>query len=641
MAQGDVFNLEYNLVTAAGVTLVKGSSTVKFEDKVAPTFVSATSSAKTTTNTLKLTFSEPVDFSQATVAINGKYATLTADTDLNSVIATFADSMTAGQSYTAQVLNIKDAAGNILTPNPVSTTFTVQADANAPVVTDVKVVRDSLIEVTFDKAMNTSTISATSLKVVDPNLNNTNITQGTVTAKPNTGNKTFLVPVTALPFNAQGQFTGLISVANTVQDASGNNIVATTKSVSVTKDATNPSVVSASYKKLTSYGTVPTANGSIVVEFDEELASGVTTGVLVYDQDGNEVASPFTTATVSSTNAKELVLVLDAAKVTSTTKSFTVVLPAGTGTDKAIGANKSNAKTVTVDVSAGPVSGADVTAPATGASATPTAAVNTTANPTTGNKIAVTFTESGSGIDVASVLEVNNYRLNGAPLPSGSYIIQTTSTGTTTATIHLPFASIAKSENYSVNVTGVKDKAGNTITPAIYSVALVDDIAPELTGAVINANGTLSVSFSEAVTAAASANLADLAIYLNGKLLTSAGLTIAAGAGSDAGKYVITVPTKVDNIADGSGIDGTAKNTLYVDVTNDGLTADDIILSQVVAETGTADNYTAGTFNLNNATSLTIGTIATPTVIKDTSAIVIDGPSTGNLIKGNKTITVK
>ncbi|MGM9927598.1 MAG: S-layer homology domain-containing protein [Bacillus sp. (in: firmicutes)] len=632
MAQGDVFNLEYNLVTAAGETLVKGTESVKFEDKVAPTLVSATSSAKTTTNTVVLKFSEPVDFAQATVAIDGKYATLTAGSTLDTVIATFANSMTAGQTYSAQVLNIKDAAGNQISPNPVTATFTVSADATAPSVTNVTVVRDNLVEVTFDKSMNVSTVTAAgALKLVDANLNSTGITTGTVTVKANTDNKTFLIPVNALPFNATGNFTGLVSVANTVQDSAGNAVSASTTAVSVKQDSTAPTVVSATYKKLSSYGNQATANGSIVVTFDESIKAGTSAGVLVYDQDGASVSTPFGTAVVNPLNDKELILPLSAA-TTNTQKSFTVVLPAGTGTDNTIIGNASVAKTVTVDVSAGAVTGADTTAPTTGASASVTAAVLT---PTaTGNKITVTFNESGSGIDVASVLEANNYRLNGAPLPSGSYITQSTAAGVTTAVINLPFGTTVKSENYSLNINGVKDKVGNVITPAIYSVVLVDDVQPELKAGNVNADGTLSLTFSERVTAANAANLDDLEFHLNGKQLTSAGLTVAAGAGSDAGKYVITVPTKVDNIADGSISPGSV-NTLYIDVDNSNtFNTGDIIISQVAAVTGTADDYTAATFNLNNATSLVIKTIASPLVIKDESAIT-------NPLKGNTTITVK
>lgn len=646
MAQGDVFNLEYNLVTAAGATLVKGNESVKFADKVAPTFESATASAKTTTNTVTLKFSEPVDFGQATVSINGKYASLAAGNSLDTVIATFADSLTAGESYTAKILNIKDAAGNQISPNPVTTTFKVAADATAPVVTNVTVVRDNLIEVTFDKSMNASTVTAAgALKIVDANLNTTGITHTAATVKANTDNKTYQISVSALPFNVTGNFTGLVSVANTVQDAAGNAASASTTAVTVNRDTKAPTVVSSTYKKLSSYGKQSTPQGSIVVTFDESLSAGSHSNALVYDQDGAAVSTPFSGAVVNPDNDKELILPLTA-NITNTQKSFTVVLPSGTATDNSIDGNGSVAKTVTVDVSAGAVTGADTTAP-TVAFGSVTPAVATAGATQAGNKIDVTFTEAitGSGIDVASVLDTNNYRLNGAPLPSGSYITQSTATvssnNVTSATIHLPFASAAKSENYSLNINGVKDKAGNAVAPFIHeTVALVDDVQPELLGAVINSDGTLSLTFSENVISAAAANLADLEFHLNGKKVDASSLAVADGAGADAGKYVVTINTLVEE-ADGSSI---TNDTLYIDV--DGVsgysaTGGDILLSQTPdASTTTGNNYTAGTFNANNAVSLIIKTVATPTVIKDNSSIV-NGGGTGNLLKGNTTISVK
>jgi trimeric autotransporter adhesin len=468
--------------------------------------------------------------------------------------------------------------------------------------------------------MDVNTISNTSIKILDANLNTTGITQGAVTAKANTDNKTFLVPITALPFN-NGTFSGVVSVANTVKDAAGNAIAATTKNVTITEDKTAPQVVSATYKKVTSYNGISTPNGAIVIKFNEEVnASAAAASYVVVDDQGNSLTTPISARTVNPNDNTELVLTLGAA-VGTNVKTYTVVMPNSAVTDKAIAANASKSANLTVDVSAGAPVATDTTAPAV-STVTPTAATSSTS----GTTIAVTFTEAGSGLDTATVTNVNNYRLDGAALPAGSYI----TISSNTATINIPAGSIAKDKTYALNINGIKDKAGNTMSPYVGSVALKDDIKPVLTAATLNTNGTVSLGFSETVNTAAGKE-ADFAVILNGVTLNSAAYTLADGVGADAGKYVLSVNTRVAEAAAPGGTD-----TLYIDV-NGNTSFDagtDIVVAQATDATGTTTNFTAGTYNLNNATSLKVGTIAAPTLVTDTSNLA-------NVVEGSKTITVK
>ncbi|MDK2902982.1 MAG: trimeric autotransporter adhesin, partial [Clostridiales bacterium] len=411
---------------------------------------------------------------------------------------------------------------------------------------------------------------------------------------------------------------------NSINDASGNALTATTRNVSVTKDTTKPQVVSATYKNVTTYNTLPTANGAIVVKFSEPVtAVAAATAYSVVNDAGTSLTTPINSVAINPLDDTELVLSLSTA-VASTEKSYLVLIPSGAVTDKSLSANANDAVNQLVDVSAGVPVAADTTAPAV-ASVTPTAATSSTS----GSLIAVTFTEADSGLDLATVINTNNYRLDGMPLPTGSYI---TVEGTV-AKINIPAGRIAADKIYILTVSGIKDKAGNVMSTYVNAsdVTLKDDIRPVLTTATLNANGTVSLGFSEGVNTAVGKE-ADFVVILNGVTLNSAAYTLADGVGAEAGKYVLSVKTSVEE-ANGSTI---TNDTLYIDV--DGSTtfnAGDIIVSQVAdATTSTGNNYTAGTYNLNNASSLTIKTVSSPTLVADVSALA-------NKLVGNTQIVVK
>lgn len=627
IVEGDNFTFSYKKLKANnGKEIDAAALAVKYSDKVAPEFVSASASGKTFTNSVTLTFNEPVDTSVATSTINGSLVTMSAGSTPNKVVLTSGTNLVVGTTYNITILNVKDAAGNLMATNPVNTTVTVAGDTVAPTVSKVEVVRDNLLKVTFDKAMNPSTVTNSSIRLVDANLGTTGLVQGTVTAVAGSGNKAFYVPLTAVPFNTTtGTFTGTVVVSNTITDGAGNALTAFTQSVTLTKDAVAPQVASVTYKNTTTYNGISTPNGSIVVKFNESVTESAAHGTYsVVDNKGAVVSTPLSARAINPNDSTELVLSLTAA-VGSGITSYTVVMPSSAVVDKSVSANASAAQNLTVDVTAGAPVASDVTAP-TVALGTVTAA----SGPATGSTIVVDYTEAGSGLDAATVINTNNYRLDGLPLPAGSYI----TLAANAATIHIPAGTIAKDKNYTLNVYNIKDRAGNTALPFISTaVALKDDIKPELTGAALNTNGTLSLTFSETMVTGVSKETA-FAVTLNGSLLTGASraYSIADGVGSDAGKYVFTVATLVDESAGAGGTD-----TLYIDVNGNGTfeAGTDIVVASVADSTATPNNnYTAGTFNLNNAASLTVGTTGTPTGVTDASNLT-------NLVKANTTKIVK
>ena len=615
--------------TTDGTSVPKASHNLKVNDEVAPTFVSTSASAKTTTNQVTVTFSEPVVATSGVVKVNGSFGSVAPGSTPNSVTVTTGSNLEAGKSYEVEVLNFVDYAGNFLTPNPVKTTVTVSANIVAPVVTDVKVVRDNLLEVSFDKAMAPGTISKSTIKLLDGNYSDiasANITG--VVAKANTGNKVFQISLDdspALPFN-NGSFTGTLVFTDSITDSVGNKLSQTTRSFTLTRDTVAPAVVSVKHVKANSavganYGGVSLAEGAIVVKFNESISKGTLTGLKLIDNNGVDVTSTYLTGTeltaaaVSSLDSTELVLPL-ATEVTTASgiTSFTLRLVAGSTNDLSLDTNASTAAVNTFATVPGVSSTGDTTAPdVTGVTVG------------TGNVIQIAVTEAGS-LDSSTVLNLNNYRIDGAPLPAGTYITVTGSAPSYTINLHLPGGSVSESRNYAVNVSGIKDTTGNTMgIKAFNTVALVDDVKPELKTAVLNTNGSLTIGYSEVLAGVIADS--DLAVTLNGKVVDTGSVTAIAGTGSETGKDVVTVQVSVYDGGDSTYGDG--NEVLYIDA--DGVAgysaADDILIS-----TGSYLAAVGGTdFNLNNATTLKIGTVASP--------VTADGDS--NAIKGNTVITVK
>uniref|UniRef100_A0A7U3YCB6 S-layer domain-containing protein n=1 Tax=Geobacillus sp. (strain Y4.1MC1) TaxID=581103 RepID=A0A7U3YCB6_GEOS0 len=660
IAEGDTFNFETAKLKAAnGKEIDAASYAVKYSDKVAPVFVSAKAVAKTTTNKITLTFSEPIDYSVATVSVDGVFGSLSAGSKPNELVVTTNANLEVGKTYNLQILNVKDVAGNLLTPNPVNTTVTVTSDTAAPVVTDVKVVRDNLIEVTFDKSMDASTLTANgTVKLMDANFSNTNAISS-VTPKDNTDNKVFLVALNPVSFNDNGNFLGTLVISDSAKDSLGNAIATTTKAVSLVKDTVKPQAISVKYVKATTYGDqTGLTNGALVVKFSEEIQTSTGSIVVVDDQGQTiSVGSPV----VNGKDKTELIIPLTA-PVAQTAKFYTVSVSAGTVKDLSSQQNSNALATLTADVSAGAVTGKDTAAPSI-TSISGVAAVKATS---TGNQITFTIQdqanagETASGVDFTTVTDVNNYRLDGAPLPSGSYVKVTGSDPSYTVTIQLPFGAISKDKNYSLNINGIKDKAGNVITPvAVNNVELKDDVQPELKTATLNANGTVSLGFSEDVVPVATASSAvlDFTVELNGSTLTKPAASPATdlayelidGTGADAGKYVLRVKVSKETQTVTDAATGITINGVKYTVDNDGdnllfkfidvngnKTADngDIILSATDVDSTTQSFDFDSYYDLTKATSLKVGTVATPTVVTDTSTLA-------NELVGNKKITVK
>lgn len=566
--------------SAAGKALEKATFDLSVKDTVAPSLVSASASAAASTKKVILEFNEPVDFSTTGVfKVNGKVVAASAGSKPNQVVLTTVDSLLAGSTNTVEILNLKDYAGNLIATNPTTTSFTVAGDTTAANVTSVTALEDDKIKVVFDKAMDTTSVSTTTVSVL--NANGVAVTPYTVNVVPNTGAKEFTIDFGSGANLYANSNTELVNIffTNSIKDSAGNPIAAVTKSASLTKDTVAPTVQNvALVAKGDSYDNVPYSNGALIVTFSEDVKDpGVTiaagSGIKIIDQDGKDLgaASEFTLGDpiLDSKNSKVLVIPFATNTITSSSKTGTVIVSDGITTDNSLGNNKNTAATFSnVNLQ---VSTSDKTKPVISA---------LTGVPGVDNKITFTVTETG-GLDKTTVQDITNYRLDGKPLESGSYVtIVDAGSGVYNVTVHLPKGSAADTRaNYALTISGIKDLAGNTAdVVAVNNISLKDTVDPKLVSGALNADGTIALTYSEAVSSVAAA---DLVVTLNGKIVSTTSITPShPSTGSDAGKTLLTIALGYDA---GSGSAGDGDETIYIDVqggTDSALDAGDIVIAK-------------------------------------------------------------
>jgi methionine-rich copper-binding protein CopC len=593
----------------AGATVADYTATVSSNDTVAPVLTAASATAKTTTNVVTLTFSEPVDPTGAIVYVGGVAAKAEAGGTPTTIKVSTGQTLDAGKSYEISALNFKDFAGNFLAPNPTALSVAVSSDVVAPVVQSVTAARDNLIKVAFDKNVAAPVTGA--VKLLDANGNAQSVLNATVDGK------TLSVELGNVVFNSSGTFTGTLILTDAIQDTLGNAKTTTSHSVTLTKDVVAPVVQSASYD------TSKIAAGEVVIKFSEEVtATGAANAFSLINANGVVVTNPTLGGATIDANDKTQLRVTTSTALTSGT--YTLRVNSGVAKDKSTQTNSNGAAVLSFTVGASSDSGKPVVA----STATPIPAANRLA----GNVIKIGMTDN-IGLDLVSVQNVSNYLLNGKALPAGAFVtvelpsgMSESSATSATAVINLPAGSIAKTENYTLNVTNVKDKAGNIANPiAVSGLGLNDDVAPVLNSATISSNGLVVLGFTEDVTTVTTGTYDDFEFVINGVTVAGANVqnvaTFGVGTGTDAGKYVVTFKQLVN-----------AAGQLFLDVDGSGTyTAGDILVQ-------TNSSASNGTFDVNKVASLTVRVSNAANTVTD----VVKTPSTfANPITTGTSITVK
>ncbi|QSB49423.1 S-layer homology domain-containing protein [Parageobacillus toebii] len=580
------------------------SQVLTVEDKVNPEIadvVSKTNSDVATSVTVY--FTEPV--TAGAIKIDGVTKAYSLATDgMSATISGL--SLDANKSHTLEIVNLTDTANNVNTL--VSKTFNVTKDVTAPTFT-VSTESDNKIVLTFDKAVDVNTINTTNIVLKDEKLDT--VAGYSVSVPTGYDNKRVEITLPAGTYSSKDSRTFTIMTFDGVKDYLGNKLAPTTKTVTINKDVTAPKLTSVEYVK-DSTGKVT----SVLFKYDEKVVETANLGLAATDIVTGATVDLFGTLADANVNVlsdgKTVKVDVQGAAVVKSGK-LEISVPANFVKDTALTANGSKAEKLVVDFGAG---------------TTAELKVQSVTNPAR-NQYVVTFTDV---VTYASATNPANYTINGVALPADTTITFDT-VNKNKVTITLPAGFITADDTGAVlRVQNVETVTGTKVSANTNVITVDDNAGPVIVKekSQINANGTLSIGFNEAVIAASPSVLNDLVFTVNGSTVTvgNGNVTVENGTGSDAGKYVVTFNTDV------SGPDTNGKYYEYFDINgNNTLDATDIIV-----QTSTSA-LTAGVFNLNNVSSLKVGTVASPSVITDTNTY--NAAPAANTIVEKQSVVIK
>jgi len=628
LAAGDYFKGNYSVLVkdavkdSEGVSLKPYATTFNLDEKVAPTISSVSSVTNgSTASSLDVIFSEPVQ-AGAVIKVDGAPTGYVTTYGTKTTVSGL--SLDASKSHTIEVVNLKDGAGN--TTAVATSSFNITKDTVAPVLTSITPYGDKALLVTFSKEVTLASVTGALTAVDSSSL--APITLGTpqvVTDGATTSDTQFLVPITSTLYGSSDSRTLTVAAKAGIVDTLGNKSSASTTTVTLTKDVTAPTVTGLSYKKNPATGDVT----AVYVNFSEGLKAMTQTevatalsNVKVIAPDGTDVTSTFIDTTVANQVAvsdydKTITLVpgADAAAAKLQQGAYTFIIQSGFATDKSETGNASLAYTGTLDFA--------VDSPASNFVVDP--AKVTSSNDNT-NVITVDFGQAvKGGVGANSATNPANYSINGKSLPAGTIITLDSSTKSK-ATIIIPKETFAKTDTAAIfTINNVQNTAGVTVTPFTKTLQITDNTKPVFTSATLNADGSVSLGYSENFTAAGSK---DFVVTYNNAVLDASAVSVNTGIGADAGKDVLTVVAQVDKGSDGKL--GGGDDTLFIDVA--GGTAGTLDAGDIILVNGTG-SYTTPTvtIDLNKASTLKVATIASP----------VSTDSYGNALVGNTSKTLK
>lgn len=477
-----------------------------------------------------VTFSEALK-SEGTVSLNG--VQLTSGTDYDAFVAgskqLVIKNLVAGKANTLTLVGAKDVKGNYTSPNAISTALTLPTDNVKPTVA----VSVTGTKVTFDFSED--------LKGID-----LDATPGTTEyAKVTLGSGTPVYLTAAaqdaddaskftVDFNASvaGDFLNSTVKVEGFVDKAGLTGDAVTTSVSLVKDKTAPTFVSATTK-----------DDKLIVKYNEDVknASLAKTDLSIkfVDADGvlHSAANPTAIGTVvdsydANGNGKidgdeenYIVIPLTGSQFVTGTKlnagTYTVTLATDKVTDTSVAANKASSITFNATV--------------TGTTASSAIVELLTAAPTaTPGQILATF----NNVMGTSALVASNYKLGGETLPAGTTL--TFFGDKKNVLITLPAGFVTANGDRTLAVANLLDTNGNTLKAGKTSVvasAVKENVAPTATKVTLVDGQNLNVDFSE-VLAALPGTVSGIKVKVNG---SEVALDATTPFALDATKKVVTI----------------------------------------------------------------------------------------------------
>ncbi|MDF2548245.1 MAG: Endoglucanase [Anaerosolibacter sp.] len=489
-----------------------------FSDHTLPTIRNIST---TEVGAIKVAFSENMSAKPDTVILNGQ--TINPD---NISFVPGSDSVTiakaglptnieVGKSYPIYISGAKDLVGN--TMNLFQDTLRYSITTEAPEVDDINAVGENTLEIIFTEAISgANTTGGDNSAVLGLSITKNNVALPNFTTTTTDG-KIFRVQ---LPTEANVLFDGTknetsVSLQVTVEnykDLANNIGEKYSDRVTVKKDTQAPTLTKADYNF---------TDGEFVFTFNESLAALGNTGTLASGitliNNNTGVKTEITDVNIKPIGAGDTRLVIrnsGAEGLGLAPGAYTFSFAKGLLKDQALnGGNATTAFGATISV---PTSAADAIKPVVASIAS-----------TTKDQITVTFSEAVKGGAVSgSATDPDNFRLNGAALPSDTVI--TLNTGQNIATIAMPAGSIDKTETRMLTIVDVEDLAGNKIVTIDRPVNLTDSTKPILQSAAYDAAaGAIVLSFSETIhgSNATTPAAGDFIVKVNGTTITDITLT--------------------------------------------------------------------------------------------------------------------
>lgn len=548
-----------NVKTETGVALAAYTTLLTVADTTAPSITSATAAARTTINKVTVKVSEPVIADRIIATVDGSPATVAYGANLSELVLT-TKTLESGKTYNVSLLNLIDFAQNTASPNPAATSVTVSSDVVAPTISSVTLKSERQVEVVFSKAIDKYSLNG-AVRVLDGN----GVSLGFMNVEATTENAPTKLTLTlpadiAIP--SSGTLNTNLVFPTTVKDYLGNALGAVASfPVTFTQDKVAPTVTGVTY---TSTGLAvkfsekvtytALANSASLINVSTGQSSYIATDVLT----NSKLSSDGTTLTIP---------------VTGLSGTYTLRLPAGFVKDVA-GTPNSLAASVT---------NFTVTASTSTDSSKPVLTTPTKGTATSADQVVTYSVTDAGGLNLSTVLDINNYTLEGKALPSGAFVTTNATaanpTGTVAVSVYIPSSSIGTTDAQRFVVNGIKDAAGNTADAVVANISFPDSVKPALTTAAISADAAtrLILTFTEGVVGV---DASDLTVKVNG--ITATNVEVSQFTTS---KYYVSVVAKSGEYL--------GNKVLYIDTNNNNAVEN----GEIVAYTTDA----AGAINFNSS----------------------------------------
>lgn len=491
------------------------------KDTTAPTVLDTTYNSKTNEFTVKL--SESVEVAPV-ITINGG-APITGTANDTNTEYTFANNVEQGQTANIVVSGAVDFNNNVL--SNYSKSIKISREESVIQLTSLTQKESNVATVVFDKPIAVDADVLSSLTVLR-NGNLMIVTSVTADSKDKT-NRTFDITFDATnapdydiyPEGSNKTALNFTFGAEGLTDVYGNTNDVITKTITMVKDESAPSILSAS---------LSADKESLELRFDEKVNASTNIGDITIRDKGVDVTSNFNIGAISPDGTTKVINITLDVPGEIPDGEYVVNIPAKAIQD--VNGNENKAiKSPIIKV--------------TDSGVTAETIANIADEGTTDNTFKVDFEDgSGGAVKVTdSALQLSAYSLNGVALPAGTDIYFEDA-DKEAVIIALPNSSV----NYSsatvpLRVLNVTDINGNKVKPSQDDVTVVDNIKPTLQSASLSGN-VLTLNFDEDMDAISITDLSDIVDDLEikgGSQVLTAGTTSTVNASVDGKKVVLVI----------------------------------------------------------------------------------------------------